>query len=151
MLSAKTAWMLRGVVVVAGILPWLLALFGVGDNPATAIFRALCHREPARTLVLWGTPMLVCSRCAGLYLGAALGALVFLPPRWLPHGRALVLGALAAMVVAVAAQDLGHLPPSHPLRLATGLALGWTASAFMFASIVRRSAGLGPAPRARRL
>jgi len=140
MLSPRAAWLVRGLVVLAGLSPWLLVLFGVGDNPATAIFRALCHREPARTLVVLGTPMLVCSRCAGLYLGASLGALFFLPVRWLPHGRALVLAALAVLVVAVAVQDLGHLPPSHPLRLATGLALGWTASAFMFASIVPRSA-----------
>lgn len=140
MLPARLAWLVRGFVAAAGLMPWALALLGVGSNPATALFRALCHQEPARTLVLAGTPMLVCSRCAGLYLGAALGALLFLPARWLRHGRALLLGAALVMVVAVAVQDVGHTSPWHPLRLASGLLLGWAASGFMFATIAPRRA-----------
>jgi uncharacterized membrane protein len=84
--------------------------------------------------------MVVCSRCAGIYLGLALGVALPLPGRWLPHGRALVLLALGLAALDVITQDLGLHPPFHPTRLATGLLLGWSGCAFLMGTL-RRSAG----------
>lgn len=83
--------------------------------------------------------MVVCSRCAGLYLGVALGVALPLPRRWLPHGRALVLAAVAIAAIDVLTQDLGLHAPYHPGRLATGLLLGWSGCAFMMGTL--RKAG----------
>jgi uncharacterized membrane protein len=126
---------LQALVLMAGLSPWILALMRARAPELTVVYRALCHQRPERTLVLWGVPMLVCSRCAGLYAGVALGALLPLPRRLLPRGRALVLFALAVTLVDVLTQDLGLHPPLHPVRLATGLLLGWSASGFMFSAL----------------
>lgn len=123
------------VVALAGILPWALAIAGVHAPELAQVFHTLCHQRPERTLAIFGAPMLVCSRCAGVYAGVALGVVLVLPRTWLPRGRTLVIAALAAAVAEIAVQDLGLHPPWHATRLATGLMLGWTASAFMFATL----------------
>lgn len=99
------------------------------------VFHTFCHQIPERTLTLLGSPMLVCSRCAGIYAGVALAALLPTFTRLAPHGRRLVAVALLAMAADVLLQDLGLRPPSHPLRLATGLFAGWSATAFLFAAL----------------
>ena len=55
----------------------------IGGRPATALSAGsylvgglICHQRPARSFRLWGVQMPVCARCAGLYGGAALGAVV---------------------------------------------------------------------------
>ncbi len=127
---------LRIVVALTGLAPWVLAVARVRTPELEQAFHTLCHQRPERTLAIFGAPMLVCSRCAGVYAGVFLGVLMTLPRRLLGHGRAIVLGAMAAALVEIGAQDLGLHAPWHPTRLATGLALGWSASAFMFASLV---------------
>lgn len=118
-------------MLVAGVLPWALALAGVEDPALVAAFHPLCHQIPERALVIWGVPMLVCSRCAGIYAGVALGVLRPLPMRWLPHAPRLLAIATTAMVVEVVAQDVGLHPPWHVTRTSTGIAFGWVASAWM--------------------
>jgi uncharacterized membrane protein len=83
--------------------------------------------------------MVLCSRCAGVFAGVALGAMLPLPERLLPRGRALFLGALALTVLDVVTQDLGLHPPFHPTRLLTGLLLGYTGMAFLVAAIAREA------------
>lgn len=131
---------LRVLLLVAGLLPWVFALMRERSPAVFLVFRTLCHQRPERTLVVLGAPMLVCSRCAGLYAGVALGALFALPERALGQGRALVLGAVALTLVDVVTQDLGVHPPLHPVRLVTGLLLGWSASAWMFGLLRAESA-----------
>jgi hypothetical protein len=43
-----------------------------------AIGRVICHQIPARSFQLWTVPMPVCARCTGIYLGAALTAVILL-------------------------------------------------------------------------
>jgi uncharacterized membrane protein len=152
--AARARWIaaLGALIIVSGALPWALALAGAQHPDLWLLFRGLCHQRPERTLAVLGAPMLVCSRCAGLYAGVALGALLPLPAPWLARGRALVLAALGLTILDVITQDLGLHPPWHPTRLATGLLLGWTASAFMFATLraearARQRAGCGAARR----
>jgi uncharacterized membrane protein len=131
---------LKVLVVVAGVLPWAFAILHLRPAALVQVFHALCHQMPERTLAVLGDPMLVCSRCAGIYAGIALGVVACIPRKWLPHGRVIVLGALLAMVLDVATQDLGLHAPWHPIRLATGLAIGWAASAFMFGALAKDAA-----------
>lgn len=127
--------LLRLLLASAGLAPWLLVLLkerGLALQPA---FHAFCHQLPERTLALGGIPMLVCSRCAGIYGGMALGAMLPAFRFMARRGRLVLLISLGGMLLDVLIQDAGFHPPDHALRLATGLAAGWSASAFLFASL----------------
>ena len=128
---------LAALLVAAGLCPWLLALRPEWSRAMFGVFRALCHQRPERSLTILGEPMVVCSRCAGLYLGVVLGVALPLPRRWLPYGRALVIESIAFATIDVLTQDLGFHAPFHPVRLATGLLLGWTGCAFMMGTLRR--------------
>ena len=41
-----------------------------------AIGAVICHQQPARSFHLWSRQLPVCARCTGIYLGAAMAALV---------------------------------------------------------------------------
>lgn len=41
------------------------------------VFRVLCHGIPTRSLELFGTPMPLCARCTGIYLGLLAGLIAF--------------------------------------------------------------------------
>lgn len=137
--SAYGRWLLalRVLLVAAGALPWVLLLFPGSSAWLSPSFVLLCHQKVERTLTIGGETMLVCSRCAGLYGAAALGALAPLPRRWLPRGVLLIGVAIALAVVEVALQDAGVHAPWHPTRLATGALIGWTASGSMFAWLAK--------------
>lgn len=41
-----------------------------------ALGRVICHQLPIRSFHLWGAALPVCARCTGIYLGAAVTAVV---------------------------------------------------------------------------
>jgi uncharacterized membrane protein len=84
-------------------------------------FRLLCHRLPERVLSLAGTPLPLCSRCAGLWLGASLSAALAWPVLSLRTLRVVLPAALGLMAIEVVTQDLGLHPVFHPTRLLSGL------------------------------
>jgi len=120
----RPRWVLAFRILLGGtgLLPWLMA--GHRSVLLEAVFGSTCHRMPERSLVLGGVQMLVCSRCAGIYLGLLMGALM--PAgRWVAQHSRLVVAAVAMpMLLDVATQDLGFRPSWHPARLATGWLLG---------------------------
>ena len=77
--------------------------------------------------------MLVCSRCAGIYAGVALGAMKPAPQSWCPASRRLLLAAALLLLADVILQATGTIPVLHATRLATGMLAGWVASALLFA------------------
>ena len=87
--SVHRAWLARGFL--GAILMWMLMLLMVplllaretGGRAVTTVAAGtylvgslICHQRPDRSFRLWGVQMPVCARCAGLYLGAAVGALI---------------------------------------------------------------------------
>lgn len=84
-------------------------------------FRILCHRIPERVIAIAGTPMPLCSRCAGLWLGASISAAFAWPVLPLRALRIVLPAALALMAIEVVTQDLGLHPVFHPTRLLSGL------------------------------
>jgi uncharacterized membrane protein len=94
-----------------------------------AIFIPFCHRIPERTLTIAGVAMPVCSRCFGLFTGAAIGALVTFPRLSLRRWRFVAAFALAPMLADVITQDAGLHAVSHPLRFATGFLFGYALGA----------------------
>ena len=89
-------------------------------------FRPLCHHMAGRVLVLAGQPMCVCSRCAGLYAGLAVGFLVGILP-FLPIPAdvkaylqpAAVYSFVAGFVVYMALAKAGLQPKVVSERVAT--------------------------------
>jgi uncharacterized membrane protein len=86
--------------------------------------------------------MCVCSRCAGLYAGVAIAALLtrFSALRRAPGCRerrlklALHVG-LVLMIADIVTQDMGLHAPWHPVRLATGAWVGGALAAWMLREI----------------
>lgn len=132
---------LRVLLFGAGALPWVLALLRARSAPILRAFSTLCHQDPLRTLSVLDEPMVVCSRCAGLYAGVALGALLPLPDRWRRHGRAVLAVPLALMALDSLTASLGLHPPWHTTRLLTGSLVGWSAAASLTAALLREARG----------
>src|SRR5262245_35383243 len=124
--------MLRLALVIAGALP--LVVWALSFTPLRAVsdlcdplFALHCHRDPARTLALFGRRLPVCARCAGIYTGLILGALLPRPPA---SSRALAWAALALAVLLagdVVTESLAWRVPSLSVRFITGLAFSCAA------------------------
>ena len=133
-LGVTVAWMLMLVMV-----PYLLAHETGGrvvlkaSAGAYLAGSAICHQRPDRSFRLWGVQMPVCARCAGLYLGAAVGALLAGVPR--RGGRAtahtvsrairmMVLGAAVPTAATWLGEAVGWLPFADGVRAAAAVPLG---------------------------
>lgn len=107
-------------------------------------FRLLCHRIPERVISLAGTPLPVCSRCLGIWVGVSLSAAFAWPVLPLRTLRVVLPVAMALMAIEVATQDLGWHPVFHPTRLLSGLLISVPLGGAIGGMITRE---LGGAPR----
>ena len=127
-------WALSGLMLSIGALPWALTVAGVDG---AFFFAQLCHQMPDRTLHLHGEAMVVCSRCAGIYLGLMLGPGLALSSRlraWLvDHGRLLVIATIVANIVDWTVSIF--VPLSHVSRIGVGALFGAAATGFMLAAL----------------
>ncbi|EYF02205.1 DUF2085 domain-containing protein [Chondromyces apiculatus] len=128
---SATSALLRACFLFIGVLPWGIALarawldLGVVGTLLDSTFAPMCHRLPERSLTLAGTLMPLCSRCAGIFAGFAVGAILARPHLRMSTWRVLLSIAAALMVADVITQDLGLRPLWHQSRLATGFLLGY--------------------------
>ncbi len=108
----------------------------------------VCHQRPERSFDWGGVPWPVCARCTGIYVGAAVAAM--LAPRartGLPRSpqRArlwLAAGALPAALTLVYEWTAGQMP-SNAIRAASGLLLGGAVASILMTFLAdegRRSA-----------
>jgi uncharacterized membrane protein len=123
--------LLRVCFVFIGALPWCITLarawfdLGVVGVILDSTFAPMCHRLPERSLTLAGALMPLCSRCAGIFAGLAVGA-ILARPRLRMHTWRVVLSIAAALMLAdVITQDLALRPLWHETRIATGFVLGY--------------------------
>lgn len=122
---------LRGLLVAVGLAPWALvvarARLPMGELGAALdlAFFAVCHRRPSRTLFFEGVAMPLCSRCAGVFLGLALGAAIARPALSRRAWMGVFAAACALMMADVVTQDLGLHPVWHPGRVVTGALVGY--------------------------
>ncbi len=135
----------RAGFIVVGVVPWILPIarailpLGRAGELLDLLFFPVCHRIPARTLYFAGVPMPLCSRCAGIFAGLALGALIMRPRLQLARWRIVVAVTSALMLLDVVTQDLGVHPVWHVTRVATGLLFGYAIAAACL--LAMRSAG----------
>lgn len=141
-LVATLVWMLMLVMV-----PFLLAheTGGRAVRAASAgtylVGSVICHQRPDRSFRLWGVQMPVCTRCAGLYLGAMVGAVLAGVRRRGGRGtarmasqtlRVMVLAAAVPTGVTWLGEAVGWLVFAGGVRAAAAVPLGaavtWVAS-----------------------
>lgn len=144
--SPSRTWILaaaRASFFAGGALPWVLPVasaklpLGPLGVLVDGMFFLMCHRRPERTLILSGVPMPLCSRCAGIALGLALGGLAAWPSPSARGTRIAAVLAGALMIVDVVTQDLGIHPVWHASRIATGGLLGYVLAIGLF-GLIRR-------------
>jgi uncharacterized membrane protein len=122
LVAASVGWAIAlpaATFVVAHPLPALYALaFGV-----YAVGSFVCHQLPQRSFNLWMVQMPVCARCTGIYVGAAVAAMV---RRDRATRRVRLLLALAAVPTLVSLVDewtTGETPANW-IRAVAALPLG---------------------------
>ncbi len=136
--SAAFSTILRKSVILTlfGIAIWIALIFLAPflrsvDSPwqilVYAIFSPTCHQIDSRCLLFFGSPLAVCARCLGIYLGILFGALFFLykiptsPP--LPQAKTFVL-LTCPMVLDGLGNLFGIWHSPHFLRLGVGALWG---------------------------
>jgi uncharacterized membrane protein len=136
---------LRAGFAVVGLAPWVVPLLrawlplGAAGVALDAAFATMCHRLPERSLALAGVTMPLCSRCAGVFGGAAVGALLAWPILSRRAYRLAITAAGAAMLADVVTQDLGLHPVWHATRLATGFLFGYALGAACLGTLLREA------------
>jgi uncharacterized membrane protein len=138
----------RALLVFGGIAPfvpaWTESMPGLSalGSALDAWFSLQCHREAERSVV--GSA--VCTRCLGIYVGLALGALV-LRPRLAPRRHVVwMFVAAAALVADVLTEALGWRAPNAPLRFVTGLGLAYPAAVSIVGALRARTRSPATAP-----
>ena len=120
----------RVALILFGLSP--IASLGLGDSALGWLLRSWfelqCFRDPSRLLGMVGVTLPLCSRCAGLYFGLALGA-AWARPRLRRSVLLTWFGcSLLIMLLDVLSEQLGMRPAASSLRLATGLLVAYPAS-----------------------
>jgi uncharacterized membrane protein len=96
-----------------------------------AIGSMVCHQLPERSYHLWTAQMPVCARCAGIYAGAAVAAVLSAAHAAPPHPfrgaararTALVVAALPAALTLAYEWTTGQTP-GNLIRAASGIPIG---------------------------
>jgi uncharacterized membrane protein len=129
---------LTGAIAWAGVIP-LAALAAGSTNGASAVYafaigvyalgHVICHQLPVRSFHLWGVALPVCARCTGIYVGAAVTALLILlrPVRTTPSApsaRRLLMAALLPTALTLAYEWTTGIMPSNWIRALAGVPLG---------------------------
>jgi len=132
-----TVWLILALTALILGLWWLGTPDGIWGK-ANAIGYAVCHRIADRSFLLHGTPLPLCARCTGMYMGVMIGLGTLIAGR---RGRAArlpplrVLALLGVFVLLLAADGInsylhlfpgftGLYEPQNWLRLITGSLTG---------------------------
>ncbi len=118
-------------VLLLGTAPMLAAQTVAGAAVLYATGSLICHQRPERSFSVAGAQLPVCARCYGLYLGIAVGALVWAVVarrRRTDLNRGVLLAMLAIVgaptAVTVLTAGAGVFDPPNIWRAALALPLG---------------------------
>lgn len=101
------------------------------------LFRGLCHQIPDRSFWINGQPMAVCSRCAGIYGGFAigwvfLGIVLYVKKRMAIPFKRIILLTIGINLLDFVGNMLGLWENTLASRFGLGLSIGLSA-ALLFA------------------
>ena len=109
-----------------------------------AIGAVVCHQQAARSFRPWSRQLPVCARCTGIYVGAALAAIlaVMAPPKRRPPyetstragARTIVLLAALPTIATLAYEWSTGATPSNLVRAFAGFPLGAAVAAVILAT-----------------
>ena len=126
------------VAAAAVAVPYLLT----HNMPAVGValrqgFALVCHQRAERCFWIWGAPVAVCTRCLGIYLGAAIGLV-------LRTSRALALRLLLAAAALNGLDVVTELAGLHGnwlvVRFVLGLLLGAAAGLLISSAMAETAA-----------
>src|SRR5712691_3986156 len=105
------------------------------------LFSLLCHGIERRCLTMFGTPMPICARCTGIYIGLLMGVLAFtlFPLIEERLTRTAMYAAALPMAIDGLTQALGLRESTNPLRLATGFAAAFAFGMWALAAIEQQA------------
>lgn len=128
---SRAGWTLAFAAVLVLLVGAVLPPF-VGTGAGTVLrgaFHHLCHQLPSRSFSVGGTPLAVCHRCTGIYLGLAAGVLL-LPllrdraRRLARYDRWVLLAAVLPATLDWGGDVVGLWSNTVGTRVVTGLWLG---------------------------
>ena len=118
-------------------------LHGTGHHGVAAavrtLFSLICHQDPARSFLIAGQPMALCSRCSGIYAGFLAGCLALLVARLAgrggrlssPPSRWVLLASIVPSALEAVAELTGLVTDGALLRALTGSLFGCAAAFYV--------------------
>jgi uncharacterized membrane protein len=103
---------------------------------ANKCFSLVCHQDPEKSFTYAGKQMLVCARCTGIYLGAAMAAVISLFPFniRMPYKKYLFVSALP-LFADVILYNSGVYSYNKSTALITGIILGSAVFIYILAAV----------------
>ncbi len=98
-------------------------------------YSRVCHQESSKCILIGNESMLVCARCAGIYLGALITGLLFLFNRIPELKIKLLVIASIPLLLDVCLMFLGFYNYSQTIAFITGLAFGSIVYLFLLSEI----------------
>jgi uncharacterized membrane protein len=96
----------------------------------------VCHQKPERTIYINTIPLLVCSRCTGIYFGGLLSSLInILISREIKIQNRIFYSSSIPIFIDVVLHSAGAYPYSKCVAFITGLLFGSIGFLYIFGSI----------------
>lgn len=131
-----TSWKSRFLIrlsILSALAIWIIGfltpiLFRI-DNPITQFFLTrsysnLCHQDVEKCIVVINKSMLVCARCAGIYVGAFVAGLIGLFKKSYEINFSKIIIMSLPMILDVFFSTTGIYPYSRTISCITGLLFG---------------------------
>lgn len=112
------------VVILSAATICTFAIAGGASMKWRMLFRVLCHGIPTRCLQFFDTPMPICARCTGIYVGLLAGLIAFVVLPAIQERMLRVALYVAALPMAIdgITQAMTLRESTNGLRVATGFA-----------------------------
>jgi uncharacterized membrane protein len=98
------------------------------------IYAGVCYQDPEKTFTLFGMQLLVCTRCTGIYLGAAALSIISVFYKKIRCDKNYLLLGLAAIITDKVLYNSGVFYYSRYFSFATGFFFG--SAAFIYILII---------------
>jgi uncharacterized membrane protein len=121
--------------------PWLASNEHVFSSGLIYLFFSkICHQIPERSFFIFGKQLAVCSRCAGLYLGFLVGAILYptlfkYNRDWIPSRKLFIL-PLILISIDILIRVLHLAENTFASRFSTGIILGASTALFVVPGIL---------------